>query len=47
MARHSLPKSTAAPRTAYHRTHAWFMIYAYSTIAAAVSTVVYVWHGVS
>lgn len=47
MARHTLTKSVTRPRTAYHRTHAWFMIYAYSTLAAAVSTVAYIWHGIS
>lgn len=46
MARHSRPHArikTRRPRTAYHRTHPWFMTYAYCSASAALLVVLWVW----
>lgn len=47
MERHTLPEPVTPARTAYHRTHAPFMIYAYASLVTAVSVVAYIWHGIS
>lgn len=47
MARHPRPHARIKTRTAYHRTHPWFMTYAYCSALAALWVVATVWRTVA